>query len=212
MKPYDKALHYITLHCSKHWYKLLWSSLTCNIFFGRLQPQSQKVSTALLTMGIDPSTLQIDSSLLDTTFHLPQYPDSSVCTDYATKCQVFLDLANVTALLPKCNGKIPGTDIKTFPSVPQIVNYVVLPLVYKNVSKPVTYSPIYLFSTPNTFSSANDANYVTRCPTGNERYYCAVQCGTIRLTAMRYLLLLRLDTWMTYDKPFPLLLSISSAS
>ena len=118
-------------------------------------------------MGIDPSLLHINSTLLDTTFYLPQYPDASVCNDYATKCKVFLELANVTALFPQCNGKIPGTESKKFPAGPQIVNYVVLPLVYKNVSKPVTYSPIYLFSSPNTFSGANDANYVTRCPTGD---------------------------------------------
>ena len=118
-------------------------------------------------MGVDPSLLYINSTLLDTTFNLPRYPDAGVCNDYATKCKVFLELANVTALFPQCNGKIPGTESKKFPVGPQIVNYVVLPLVYKNVSKPVTYSPIYLFSSPNTFSGANDANYVTRCPTGD---------------------------------------------
>ena len=158
-------------------------------FFARLQPQSQKVSTALLTMGIDPSLLYINSSLLDTTFYLPQFPDASVCSDYATKCKVFLELANVTALQPQCNGKIPGTESKKFPVGPQIVNYVVLPLVYKNVSKPVTYSPIYLFSSPNTFSGANDANYVTRCPTGNVRIYNTVHAMQSNICVLRYFLL-----------------------
>ena len=159
------------------------------IFFARLQPQSQKVSTALMTMGIDPSLLHINSSLLDTTFYLPQFPDASVCSDYATKCKVFLELANVTALQPQCNGKIPGTESKKFPVGPQIVNYVVLPLVYKNVSKPVTYSPIYLFSSPNTFSGANDANYVTRCPTGNVRISSTVCAMQSNICDLRYFLL-----------------------
>ena len=157
--------------------------------FDRLKPQSQKVSTAMLTMGIDPSLLYINSSLLDTTFYLPQFPDASVCSDYATKCKVFLELANVTALQPQCNGKIPGTESKKFPVGPQIVNYVVLPLVYKNVSKPVTYSPIYLFSSPNTFSGANDANYVTRCPTGNVRISSTVCAMQSNICDLRYFLL-----------------------
>ena len=137
----------------------------------RLQPEALSVSAAIAAtlgrLGVRESMLNINASFLESTIYIPSFPSFDVCIDYETKCATFLLLANVSSLFPKCSSTIPPYGIKKFPSTPQVVNVVGLPLVFKNTSILSTTAEIYLVSDSNDFSNANDRGFTTQCPKGS---------------------------------------------
>ena len=116
---------------------------------------SNGLSTPLLNLYVSYGILP--PAVLSYSFVVPSYPHYSVCTEYASACGEFIELAGLAALTPMCNASSGG--VSSYPTSNQTILTAAFSLGGQSLK-------IDVKSPPNRMTTASDGTYTTSCPEG----------------------------------------------